>query len=236
MIRWATAQPLDSRLERLLEEACWVRVDWHERHTNDLLVFQPLAMLLRTGRLPLEGIHASYRMVVEATDSNGFTLLHGGQLLGCQAKELRNWSPGMPLPKHRDHSNSYKIEEGLALALVQASPELANHLHLLNQRALGGNSGAGNEGAAWRERLSAIELVDEWNLHLRQSRECNDAGLLRLQMHELEEECERQYMVGRDLSKRLSLCRRFNRQALQDMEKLIKANLLLAHEIAGLNR
>ena len=146
MFRWASAQPLPPRLDELLERAGALRADWVERNGSDVLVFLPPHLVLSTGRLPLAGIQASYRLLLEANATA--VLLNGERLLNLSAADLAAWQPGDPLPRACPVNPPAPLEAALTLALLAADPGLEASYHNLDARAERGGAPADDDYAA----------------------------------------------------------------------------------------
>jgi hypothetical protein len=224
MFRWASPQPLPTRLEELLDRAQAVRCDWFERAPVDVLVFLPPHQLLGCGRLPLAGLLASYRMLLEAADhtrqQNNFAyLLNGDRLLALNAEELSGWRAGLPLPRACALQSPAPLEAVFTAALLAAEPELEKLYLLLDEQAERGGA-APEQGYGSRLRQSdAAALVDNWNRQLERRQTETDLELVRLQLLEVEQECERQFLSNREAGRKLSWQRRVHEQAVAQLEQ-----------------
>lgn len=215
MFRWASAQPLPQRLEQLLERAGALRCDWFARESGDVLVFLPPHLLLASGRLPLAGIEASYRLLLEASETA--VLVNGERLLNLDAADLASWRPGEPLPKACSLGEPAPLEAALTAALLEAEPLLEAAYLDLDARSERGGSPAELD---YRGRLrcdDAAGLVAHWNQQLERRQAEDDLELLRLQLLEVEQECERQFLSGRETAGKLAWQRRLNGQATQKL-------------------
>ena len=215
MFRWASAQPLPQRLEQLLERAGALRCDWAEKSSDEVLVFLPPHLLLSCGRLPLAGIEASYRLLLEAAGTA--VLLNGERLLNLDAAELSSWKPGEPLPKACTLAEPAPLEAALTASLLEAEPPLATAYQDLDARSERGGAPAEHD---YRGRLRCSDapgLVAHWNQQLERSQAEQDLELLRLQLLEVEQECERQFLSGRETAGKLSWQRRLNEQAAKQL-------------------
>jgi len=223
MFRWASAQPLPPRLEELLERSQAVRRNWFARAPADALVFLPPHQLLACGRLPLAGLLTSYRMLLEAAESArqqgaNACLLNGDRLLALSAEELASWIPGSPLPRPCPLPPAPPLEAALTTALLAAEPDLeALYLRL---EALAERGGADpEEGYASRlGNCDAEAVVASWNRQLERRQAETDLELLRLQLLEVEQECERQFLSSLEAGRKLSWQRRVHEQAMAQLE------------------
>jgi hypothetical protein len=215
MFRWASAQPLPPRLAELLERAGALRADWLERSPSDVLVFLPPHLVLASGRLPLAGIQTSFRLLLEATTTG--VLLNGDRLLNLSAAELAAWQPGDPLPHACPVHPPAPLDAALASALLAADPGLAAAYHKLDARAERGGAPADDDYGARLHCNDAAGLVDHWNQQLERRQAEEDLELLRLQLLEVEQECERQFLRGRETAGKLSWQRRLNEQAAKQL-------------------
>ena len=211
MFRWASAQPLPPRLVELLERAGALRTNWFERNASDVLVFLPPHLVLASGRLPLSGIQTSFRLLLEANSTG--VLLNGERLLNLSAAELAAWQPGDPLPKACTLAEPAPLEAALTAALLEAEPPMAAAYQDLDARSERGGAPAEHD---YRDRLRCSDapgLVAHWNQQLERRQAEQDLELLRLQLLEVEQECERQFLSGRETAGKLSWQRRLNEQA-----------------------
>ena len=215
MFRWASAQPLPQRLEQLLERAGALRCDWVGRNANEVLVFLPPHLLLSCGRLPLAGIEASYRLLLEAAGTA--MLLNGERLLNLDAAELASWKPGEPLPKACSLGEPAPLEAALTAALLEAEPPLEAAYLDLDARSERGGAPAEHDYQARLRCSDAPGLVAHWNQQLERRQAEQDLELLRLQLLEVEQECERQFLSGRETAGKLSWQRRLNEQAAKQL-------------------
>lgn len=220
MFRWASAQPLPTRLEELLERAQAVRRDWFERAPGDVLVFLPPHQVLACGRLPLAGLLSSYRMVLEAADSarqhNGNAcLLNGDRLLALSADELAHWRAGEILPRACPPPPPPPLEAALTAAVLDAEPELETLYHQLDGRAERGGAEPEQAYASRLRRSDAAAVVDSWNRQLERRQAETDLELVRLQLLDVEQECERQFLSSREAGRKLSWQRRLHDQTLE---------------------
>lgn len=224
MFRWASAQPLPSRLEDLLVRAHAVRRDWFERAPGDVLVFLPPHQVLACGRLPLEGLLTSYRMLLEAAEharehNSSACLLNGDRLLALSAEELAGWCSGSPLPRACAPQPPAPLEAAITVALLAAQPELETLYLLLDGQA---ERGGAEPEQAYASRLrhgDPAALVDSWNRQLERRQAETNLELVRLQLLEVEQECERQFLSSREAGCKLSWQRRMQQQALAQMQQ-----------------
>lgn len=215
MFRWASAQPLPPRLVELLERAGTLRTDWFERNASDVLVFLPPHLVLATGRLPLAGIQTSFRLLLEANPTG--VLLNGERLLNLSAAELAAWQPGDPLPRSCPVHPPAPLEAALTSALLAADPGLETSYRDLDARAERGGAPADDDYGARLHCSDAPGLVAHWNQQLERRQAEDDLDLLRLQLLEVEQECERQFLSGRETAGKLSWQRRLNEQAARQL-------------------
>ena len=211
MFRWASAQPLPPRLVELLERAGALRTNWFERNASDVLVFLPPHLVLASGRLPLSGIQTSFRLLLEANSTG--VLLNGERLLNLSAAELAAWQPGDPLPKACTLAEPAPLEAALTAALLEAEPPMAAAYQDLDARSERGGAPAELDYRARLRCSDAPGLVAHWNQQLERRQAEQDLELLRLQLMEVEQECERQFLSGRETAGKLSWQRRLNEQA-----------------------
>lgn len=224
MFRWASAQPLPARLEELLERAQAVRRDWFAREPGDVLLFLTPHQVLTSGRLPLEGILASYRMLLAAAESARqqnapACLLNGDRLLALSAEELAGWSTPAPLPRACPPQPPPLLEAALAAALLAAEPELEALYLELDRQAERGGAEAEQSYATRLGQSDAAALVDSWNRQLERRQAEVDLQLVRLQLLEVEQECERQFLSSREAGRKLSWQRRVQDQAIAQMQQ-----------------
>lgn len=217
MFRWASAQPLPPQLTELMERAGALRADWFERSPSDVLLFLPPHLVLSTGRLPLAGIQASFRMLQEA-DSTG-VLLNGERLLNLSAADLAVWQPGEPLPRACPLSEPAPLEAALASALLAADPGLEAAYHVLDARAERGGAPADGDYGARLHCNDAPGLVAHWNKQLERRLAEEDLELVRLQLLEVEQECERQFLACREADSTVRLQRRLSQQAGDQLQR-----------------
>lgn len=223
MFRWASPQPIPQRLEELLQRAGAERRLWQERQASDALIVLAPHWLLACGRLPLEGLQTSYRMLQEASEGQA-VLLNGERLLNFSAAELAAWTIEQPLPRPAPLTGLPALEAAVTIALIQQDPQLALAYEQLDQRSERGGAAAEQ---AYGQRLAALDagaLVEHWNQQLRRDQADIDLELVRLQLRDVEEECERQFLSAREEASRL---RREQRRAAQLGGQLQRANGLM---------
>lgn len=223
MFRWASAQPLPPRLEELLERAQAVRCHWCERDGQEVLVFLPPHMLLATGRLPLAGVLSSYRMLKQAADTarqqgQGVCLLNGERLLGLSADDLASWRAGSALPRACPLPPPPALEAAISKALLQVKPELDSLYRHLDEQSERGGAEADHVYISRLSITDAASLVDCWNRQLERSQAEIDLELVRLQLLEVEQECERQFLSSREAGRKLSWQRRLLDQAVAQLQ------------------
>jgi len=222
MFGWASPQPLPPRLEELLARSGAVGREWLERQAGDALIFLPPDQVLASGRLPHAGILTSYRMLLEASDAatrdgGRMVLVNGGRLLALSADELAGWRSDLPLPRACPPGNPEPLEGALTAALLAASPDLLELYQALEER-----SERGGADVDWKYQqllgdANPNTLVEAWNLQLERSQAETDLELLRLQLLEVEQECERQFLLARELSGKLSWYRRQHQLVLEQL-------------------
>ena len=217
MFRWASAQPLPPRLDDLLERAGALRADWVERNGSDVLVFLPPHLVLSTGRLPLAGIQTSYRLLAEASGTG--VLLNGERLLNLSATDLAAWQPGEPLPRACPVNPPAPLDAALTSALLAADPGLEASYRDLDARAERGGAPADDDYGARLHCNDAPGLVDHWNQQLERRQAEEDLDLLRLQLLEVEQECERQFLASREADRTVRRQRRLNQQTGDQLQR-----------------
>lgn len=224
MFRWASAQPLPQRLEELLQRAGAERRLWHERQPRDVLIALAPHWLLQSGRLPLEGLEASYRLLQDALQRPGdepAVLINGERLLSFSAADLAAWPSDQPLPRPAALAPLPPLETALTLALVQLHPALAEIYEALDQRSERGGAAAEQNYRQRLQQLDAAALVEQWNQQLQRDQAEIDLELVRLQLLDVEQECERQFLSAREEAARL---RREQRRGQLLAEQLQRAN------------
>jgi len=224
MFRWASAQPLPLRLEELLDRAQAARRDWFAREPGDVLVFVPPHQVLASGRLQLEGFLASYRMLLAAAESarqqnSPACLLNGDRLLSLSADELASWSPGSPLPRPCSPQPPSPREAAFTVALLAGAPELETLYLALDALAERGGTEAEQAYVSRLGQSDAAALVDSWNRQLERRQAETDLELVRQQLLEVEQECERQFLSSREAGRKLSWQRRLQAQAMTQMKQ-----------------
>lgn len=223
MFRWASPQPFPSRLEELLKRAGAVRTDWIERQSSDVLIFLPPHLLLSTGRLPHSAIVASYQMLevcaCEPNEPETPILINGERLLNLTADEVAGWQSHLPLPRECSLGSTPMLEASLTVALLAADPQLAVSYQNLDARSERGGAVA---DLHYGERMGCLkpdELVQSWNQQLQRGQAENDLALLRQQLLDIEQECERQFLTCRGAFSKLSWQRRINQQAGSELHR-----------------
>ncbi len=224
MFRWASAQPLPARLDELLERAQAVRRDWFAREPADVLLFLPPHQVLACGQLPLEGLLASYRMLLEAAEharqhNSAACLLNGDRLLALSAEELAGWCAGSPLPRACAPQPPAPPVAAITAALLAAEPELETLYLQLDRQAERGGAEPEQAYASRLGQSDAAALVDSWNRQLERRQAETDLELVRLQLLEVEQECERQFLSSREAGRKLSCQRRMQQQALAQLQQ-----------------
>lgn len=224
MFRWASAQPLPARLDELLERAQAVRRDWFAREPADVLLFLPPHQVLACGQLPLEGLLASYRMLLEAAEharlhNSAACVLNGDRLLALSADELAGWCAGSPLPRACAPQPPAPPVAAITAALLAAEPELETLYLQLDRQAERGGAEPEQAYASRLGQSDAAALVDSWNRQLERRQAETDLELVRLQLLEVEQECERQFLSSREAGRKLSCQRRMQQQALAQLQQ-----------------
>lgn len=222
MFGWVSAQPLPPRLEELLERCAAVGRGWQERHPDDALIFLPPDQVVASGRLPLDGILTSYRMLLRASeqaarDGGRAVLVNGDRLLGLSAEDLVGWRTDLPLPRACTPQTPAPLHAALAATLLRAAPELLELYLALEERSERGGADADGH---YHQRLEAADphtLVQAWNRQLERREAETDLELLRLQLQEVEQECERQFLQARELVSKLSWYRRREQNVLEQL-------------------
>lgn len=222
MFGWVSTQPLPPRLEELLARAGAVSREWLDRQPGDALIFLPPHQVLASGRLPHAGILTSYRMLLDAsqatTQEHGRALLvNGDRLLALSAQELLGWRVDLPLPRACPPQTPPPLEAALAGALLNAAPDLLELYQALDE---GSERGGAEADLGYQQRLVAADpdlLVQAWNRSLERCQAETDLELLRLQLLEVEQECERQFLLARELDGKLSWCRRQRHYAVEQL-------------------
>ena len=164
-------------------------------------------------------------MLQEATRNSSSILLNGERLLGFSAAELRSWTPERPLPAPAELAAPEPLLAALTTALLSAQPELSTSYEGLDQRCERGGAPAEQ---SYGERLQTIDsngLVTSWNRQLERHQAEDDLELVRLQLLDMEQECERQFLTSRDTAARLSYQRQLTKQAtggLQHYGRLLR--------------
>jgi len=217
MFGWVATQPLPQRLEELLARSGAVGRDWPERQPADALIFLPPDQVLSCGRLPHVGILTSYRMLLEASEAlarQGMraVLVNGDRLLGLSAEELVGWRTELPLPRPCTPQTPAPLEAALTAALLAAAPDLLDLYQALDERS---ERGGAEADGRYPQRLSTADpemLVHTWNRQLERRQADIDLELLRLQLQDVEQECERQFLLARELAGKLSWYRRQQNQ------------------------
>lgn len=228
MFRWASAQPLPQRLAELMDRCGALRSDWFERNPSDVLVFLPPHLLLSGGKLPFPGIQTSFRLLQEAGGTG--VLLNGERLLNLSAAELAAWQPGNPLPRPCSLHPVPPVEAALTSALLAVDPNLTAAYHDLDARAERGGAPADGDYAARLECRDASELVHHWNQQLERRQAEVDLELMRLQLLEVEQECERQFLACQEADRSL----RKQRRLIQEARKLLKGYRDLILQLLGM--
>jgi hypothetical protein len=211
------------RLKELLERAEAVQTDWVEHRSSDVLLFLPPHLLLSTGRLPHTAILASYQMLVDCTrEPNGAdrpVLINGERLLNLSADDVASWQAHTPLPRPCPLGSLPELDAALTSALLAADPQLALTYQELDARSERGGAAA---DLPYGERLgcrSPDELVQSWNDQLERSQAEIDLALLRQQLLDMEQECERQFLTCREAERKLSWHRRNSQQASAQLHR-----------------
>jgi hypothetical protein len=224
MFGWVSTQPLPSRLEELLERCAAVGRGWQERQPDDALIFLPPDQVVASGRLPYEAILTSYRMLLKASEQaahagNRAVLVNGDRLLALSAEDLVAWRTDLPLPRASTTQMPDPLHAALAAVLLRAAPELLELYRALEERS---ERGRAEVDANYLERLESADpnsLVQAWNRQLERRTAETDLELLRLQLQEIEQECERQFLQARDLEGQLSQYRCHQKHALEQLNR-----------------
>jgi hypothetical protein len=222
MFGWVCTQPLPPRLEELLERCGAVGRGWQERHPDDALIFLPPDQVVASGRLPFEGILTSYRMLLQASeqaarDGGRVVLVNGDRLLSLSAEDLVGWRTDIALPRACTPQTPAPLHAALAAALLRAAPELLQLYQALEERSERGGAEADGHYHQRLELADPHTLVQAWNRQLERREAETDLELLRLQLQEVEQECERQFLQARELAGQLSGYRCDQQHALEQL-------------------
>jgi len=218
MFSWVSPQPMPPLLAELLERSGAVGRIWQERQPGDALLFLPPDEVLARGCLPYAGIVTSYRMLLQASAEGGCAVLvNGARLLGLGAQELVGWRTDLPLPRACTPQAPDPVDAAMGAALVAAAPELLELYRTLEERS---ERGGAEVDRAYPQRLVAADpdtLVQGWNRQLERRQAEIDLELLRLQLLEVEQECERQFLQAHDLTNKVRWLRVQQRHLLEQL-------------------
>ena len=205
MFTWDTTQPLPARLRELLDRAGAVRQASNEANKADVLIFLPVDLILSCGKLSFEGIIDSYQLLLDTASSENSSgqrpvLINGSRLLSMTATELQAWQPGLTLPKVKDLTQSTQLHTSFTVILLEKNPELLNLYTKLDELSERGGAEIDESYALRIDTKNPEKLIDELNnIKASQSKEQDNEKNLK-QLLEIEQECEKQFLLIKDLA------------------------------------
>ena len=205
MFTWDTTQPLPARLRELLDRAGAVRQASNEANKADVLIFLPVDLILSCGKLSFEGIIDSYQLLLDTASSENSSgqrpvLINGSRLLSMTATELQAWQPGLTLPKVKDLTQSTQLHTSFTVILLEKNPELLNLYTKLDELSERGGAEIDESYALRIDTKNPEKLIDELNnIKASQSKEQDNEKHLK-QLLEIEQECEKQFLLIKDLA------------------------------------
>ena len=228
MFTWETPQPLPSRLGELLDRAGAIATSGLGEPTPDVYIFLPPDLILSSCTLSLDGIKQSYRSLMNISlriEKMGehSVLVNGSRLLALTAAELKAWMPGHALPGIKQLSKPSPVDAILTKALIETEPELLNLYLALDERS---ERGGADTDQSYHLRISSSDpelLIDDLNSRHPNSGCAPNDEQDSQQIIEIERECERQYLITRELESKL----KFYRHAINRYEQLMSRHLSL---------
>ena len=205
MFTWDTTQPIPSRLSELLDRAGAVHIPSNGTLKADVHIFLPLDLILSCGQLPLGAIGHSYQQLLDiASRENGSEqrtiFLNGSRLLALTANDLHKWQPGLPLPKVENLFQSNVLDVLLAKVLLDELPHLLSLYLELDQCSERGGSEVDDSYTSRINTLDPATLVESLNRCNQSSHQVADIECQSRQLIEMEQECEKQFLLTRDLA------------------------------------
>ena len=222
MFTWDTTQPLPSRLRELLDRAGAIQQASREAQEPDVLIFLPLDLILSCGKMSVDEITNSYKILLDASSrpvntSKQPVLVNGSRLLGVTATELQTWKPGFALPKVETCIQSSPLHAALSNILLRKVPEILSLYLKLDECSERGGADV-DESYALRINVNDPEkLIDD--LNTRHARHCQEIHLDKTykQLIEIEQECEKQFLLTRDFAFKL----KYTHKLVKNYEELI---------------
>ena len=230
MFTWDTTQPLPSRLRELLDRAGAIQQASREAQEPDVLIFLPLDLILSCGKMSVDEITDSYKILLDASSrpvntSKQPVLVNGSRLLGVTATELQKWKPGFALPKVETYIQSSPLHAALSNILLRKVPEILSLYLKLDECSERGGADI-DESYALRINVNDPEkLIND--LNTRHARHCQEIHLDKTykQLIEIEQECEKQFLLTRDFAFKLKYTHKLVKKYEELIFRLIALNM-----------
>ena len=226
MFTWDTTQPLPARLRELLDRAGAVRQASNEANKADVLIFLPIDLILSSGKLSLEGIINSYQLLLDNAASENSSgqrpiLINGSRLLSMTATELQAWEPGLTLPKVKNLTQSTQLHTFFTITLLEKIPKLLSLYIKLDELSERGGADIDESYALRIDTKNPEKLIDELNnITDQQSIEKSKEMHLK-QLLEIEQECEKQFLLIKDLAVKFKITHTLVKEYEQAIDRCI---------------
>ena len=222
MFTWNTPQPLPWRLRELLDRAGASEPSGKGGGKADVLIFLPPDQILSCRQLSLEGIKRSYQSLLDIAmeaEKTGrhLTLMNGARLLALKAADLQGWRPGQALPKIMQLAEPEPVNALLTHSILEREPALLNLYLELDERSERGNNNVDQEYQSRIKPKNPADLIESLNKLYPISKHETAAEDISRQIVEIENECEKQLLLTRQLDIKL----KFYRQAIAKYQQLL---------------
>ena len=200
----------------------------------DVHIFLPLDLILSCGESSLEAIEDSYHILLDTAlrekSSRGKNVfLNGSRLLALSATDLKKWQPCLPLPKVETLFKSNVLDALLAKVLLDELPQLLRLYLELDQCSERGGSEVDDSYVSRINTVDPAALVESLNRCNKSSHYAANLECQSRQFVEIEQECEKQYLLTRDLAFKFKHAHRMVRkyEALMDRYLSLELNSML---------
>ena len=230
MFTWDTTQPIPSRLSELLDRAGAVHIPSNGTLDADVHIFLPLDLILSCGQLSLGAIGHSYQKLLdtasrEKSSGRQTVFLNGSRLLSLTASDVQKWQPGVPLPKVENLFQSNVLDAFLAKVLLDELPQLLSLYLELDQCSERGGSEVDESYVSRINTVDPAALVDCLNRCNESSHQEADIQYQSRQLIEIEQECEKQFLLTRDLAFKFKHAHRLVQKYEELMDRFVSLEL-----------
>ena len=227
MFTWDTTQPLPSRLRELLDRAGAIQQASRKAQEPDVLIFLPLDLILSCGKMSVDEITNSYKILLDAkvNSSKQPVLVNGSRLLGMTATELQKWKPNFPLPKIETCVQSTQLYVAISNILLREVPDILSLYLKLDEYSERGGAEVDDSYASRINVNDPDKLINDLNechaIH------CQEIHLEKTytQLIEIEQECERQFLLTKEFAFELKYTHKLVKKYEELLSRLTALNM-----------